>query len=91
MGLIGAGIGGLAGGGIGETVGKHYFGDAGASIGKQLGTAGGEFLGAMLPFKKGGRVKKTGPALVHKGEFILPKSVKPTKAQLAKVAKLHMK
>jgi hypothetical protein len=45
----------------------------------------------MLPFKKGGRVKKTGPALVHKGEFVLPASVKPTKSQLAKVAKLHMK
>lgn len=38
-------------------------------------------------FKNGGRVKKTGMALVHKGEFVLPVGVKPTKAQLKKVAK----
>lgn len=37
-------------------------------------------------FKKGGRVKRTGKALVHKGEYILPRGVKPTKAQVKKVA-----
>ena len=36
-------------------------------------------------FKKGGRVKRTGKAIVHKGEYILPKGVKPTKAQVKKV------
>lgn len=44
-------------------------------------------LGSSMIFKKGGRVKKTGVALVHKGEFVLPVGVKPTKAQLKKVAK----
>ena len=42
---------------------------------------------ALPRFKKGGRVKKTGKAILHKGEFILPVGVKPTKAQLKKVAK----
>ncbi len=47
---------------------------------------------AMMPrnpmkFKKGGRVKKTGKAILHKGEFVLPVGVKPTKAQMKKVAK----
>jgi hypothetical protein len=38
-------------------------------------------------FKKGGLVKKTGVAFVHKGEFVLPVGVKPTKAQIKQVAK----
>ena len=49
-------------------------------------TVGGA-LGDLAPFKKGGRVPRTGRALVHKGEYILPVGVAPTKAQKAKVAK----
>ena len=53
------------------------------------------YNGAMLPFKKGGRVKgpkgKAVKAIVHGGEYVLPASVKPTKAQKAAVAKLHKK
>jgi hypothetical protein len=41
---------------------------------------------ARSGFKKGGRVKKTGKAMLHKGEFVLPVGVKPTKAQIKKVA-----
>lgn len=39
-------------------------------------------------FKKGGKVMKTGLAVVHSGEYVLPKGVKPTKAQKKKVNKM---
>lgn len=42
-------------------------------------------------YKTGGKVKKTTMAKVHKGEYVLPVGVKPTKAQKAKVAKLKAK
>jgi hypothetical protein len=46
--------------------------------------------GHKLPeFKKGGKVKKTGPIMAHKGEYVLPASVKPTKKQMSKVSKLR--
>ncbi len=51
--------------------------------GEQVGSA----LGGLSGFKKGGRVKRTGKAVVHKGEYVLPVGVAPTKAQKAKVAK----
>ena len=55
---------------------------------KGIDTGGlGETVGGLAPFKKGGRVKKTGPIYAHKGEFVLPVGVAPTKAQKAKVAK----
>ena len=39
-----------------------------------FGTASGPGmrLGQLPAYKKGGTVKKTGPALVHKGEKIIP-------------------
>lgn len=81
MGLIGSQLGGIAGGALGQ----KYGGNVGGQIGKIAGTA----LGMAFPyFKEGGPVKKTGLAVVHKGEFVLPKSVKPTKAQKDAVAKL---
>jgi hypothetical protein len=42
-------------------------------------------------FKTGGRVKRTGLAKVHKSEYILPASVKPTKSQMSKVNALKRK
>lgn len=51
------------------------------------GEALGSALGGLSGFKNGGRVKRTGKALVHKGEYVLPVGVAPTKAQKAKVAK----
>lgn len=51
------------------------------------GEAVGSALGGLTGFKKGGRVKRTGIAKVHKGEYILPKGVAPTKAQKSKVEK----
>lgn len=73
--LLGQGVGALAGG---------LFGGKGRDVGAGIGGK----LGSLLPFKTGGPVKKTGPALIHKGEYILPANgPKPTKAQRAAVAK----
>jgi len=41
----------------------------------------------LSKLEKGGDVKKTGAVIVHKGEYMLPKGVKPTKAQRKAVAK----
>ena len=49
------------------------------------GCVGG--VGDLVAFEKGGHVKKTAPALVHAGEYVLPKGVKPTAAQKKAVAK----
>ena len=38
-------------------------------------------------FDEGGEVKKTQVAKVHKGEYVLPAGVKPTKGQRKAVAK----
>ena len=81
-------LGSIIGGSLGSAVGKHFGGDAGEKIGNVLGTVAGE---ALPWFKKGGAVKHTGIAKVHKGEYVLPKGEDPTKAQRAKVAKLHRK
>lgn len=79
--MIGAELGGTLGGALGQKFG----GSAGGEIGRVLGKVGG----GLIPwFKKGGKVTKTGPAMVHKGEYVLPANVKPTKAQKAAVAKL---
>lgn len=79
MGLIGSQLGGIAGGALGQ----KYGGNVGGQIGKIAGTA----LGMAFPyFKNGGAVKRTGKAIVHKGEYVLPANAKPTKAQRAIVA-----
>ena len=71
-GILGTGAGQLAGHGISNAIG----GKTGEVIGDVVSGLGTVF-GAMLPFKKGGKVKKTGPAYVHKGEVVLPvKTVK---------------
>ena len=78
--LVGSQIGGV----LGQAIGQKYGGKVGGDIGKIVGTAGGM---AFPYFKKGGKVSKTGLAMVHKGEYVLPSNVKPTKAQKAAVAK----
>jgi hypothetical protein len=77
---LGSLLGSAGGGAIGSFFGSPTLG---ASVG---GLLGGE-LGRMTGFKKGGRVKRTGKALVHKGEFVLPVGVAPTKAQKKAVKK----
>lgn len=87
MGIIGS----LLGQAGGNLIGGKFGGSAGASAGQQIGGV----LGGFLPFKKGGRVPgkvgKPVKALVHGGEYVLPAGVKPTKAQVAAVNKLHKK
>jgi outer membrane lipoprotein SlyB len=87
MGVIGGAIGSEGGSALGGLLGKRLGGRAGASAGKNIGRVAGGVMGGILPFKTGGKVKKTGLALVHKNEFVLPANAKPTKAQRAVVAK----
>lgn len=63
MGIFGKQAGKIAGRFLGGLVGNK-------KLGGKLGSMAGEEL---IPYKKGGVVKKTGPALVHKGELIVPK------------------
>jgi hypothetical protein len=94
MGVIGRKIGQFFGRGIGKFAGDKLGkftgigGEKGGNIGEDIG---GDVLGHLIPFKKGGHVKKTGPILAHKGEFILPKGVAPTKGQKARVFKKKTK
>lgn len=70
MGLLGSGVLGIAGGAAGQRLGQKYgLGTEGKAIGSLLGAAAGN----LLPFRSGGKVKKTGPALLHKGELVIPK------------------
>lgn len=78
---LGQGIGNFAG----QHLGKHT--GIGAEEGAKRGADIGAMIGDLLPFKKGGRVKRNTRALLHKGEFVLPKGVKPTKAQIKAVRK----
>lgn len=48
-------------------------------------------LPALLKLETGGKVKKTQMAMVHKNEYMLPASVKPTPAQVKKVNALKKK
>ena len=81
-------LGSLIGRGLGGALGNLVGGEKGKNIGSSIGGIGG----SLLPFKKGGPVKrKFQPALLHKGEFVLPKGVKPTKKQKKAVKKLRKK
>jgi hypothetical protein len=90
MGKVGKFIGHHLGGMIGHHAGKRlgkYTGihaERGKKIGETLGAIAGEHL---VPFKKGGKIKKNGKIYAHKGEFILPKGVSPTTHQLKVVKK----
>ena len=75
--------------GFGSLLGR-LAGTIGSALLPIKGVDGGELgsaLGGLTGFKNGGRVKRTGKALVHKGEYVLPVGVAPTKTQKAKVAK----
>ena len=91
MGVLGRKIGELVGGGLGRIAGKALdFKKRGAGAqqaGGDIGSTLGGLAGDLIPFKKGGRVRKTGKALLHKGEFVLPKGVPATKTQVKKVRK----
>lgn len=84
---LGAAAGKAIGGWAGKELGQHT--GMGQKEGQRVGEdIGGDILDFLIPFKKGGKVKKKMPALLHKGEFVLPARVKPTKAQIKAVKKL---
>ena len=90
MGRIGKFLGHHAGRFIGRLAGKKLgkYTGIGQERGGQIGSAVGGGLGEhLLPFKKGGRVKKNGKIIAHKGEFVLPHGVKPTTHQIKVVKK----
>jgi len=84
--LLGKALGGLAGKSIGKLAGNE-------DLGRGIGEGIGGFAGGLTGFKKGGRVKgvrgRPVPIMAHAGEYILPTSVKPTKAQVKAVNALH--
>ena len=91
MGVIGRALGSFLGGKIGKFAGRklgHLTG-MGEDKGEQTGKNVGEFLGNFVPFKKGGPVRKKTKAILHKGEYVLPAGVKPTRQQLAAVKRRH--
>jgi len=88
MGLLGSAIGGIAGGALGQGLGQKYGGNIGGQAGKDIGRIAGGALGSLLPFSRGGKVKKTGPALLHKGEMVIPaKHINKIPASLKKQMK----
>lgn len=90
MGKFGRFAGRHVGGFVGHHAGmklKHITG-VDEKKGKRVGEQVGAILGdALIPFKKGGKVKFKGAILAHKGEFMLPKGVKPTTHQIKLVRK----
>ena len=89
MGILSSQIGGFAGAGLGEALGKKFGGSIGQEAGKNIGRAVGTAAGAAIPyFKKGGMVHETGPAVVHKGELVVPrKYVKDVPKSIKKALK----
>ena len=89
MGAIGKKVLGFLGQKAGEWAGRRFGKYTGVGQGRG-GTAGmkiGETLGDLVPFKKGGRIGKTGKILAHKGEYLLPRKVRPTAKQIKAVRK----
>lgn len=46
-----------------------------------------DFIKKLKRFKKGGFLKNDGPIYAHRGEYVLPRGVKPTAAQMKLVNK----
>ena len=92
---IGSSLGSLAGSEAGSFIGRKTHSKLGGRIAggvlSSVGKVAGGIGGALLPFSHGGKVMATKgkqvPALIHGGEYVLPVSAKPTKAQMAIVAK----
>jgi len=89
--MFGSSLGRLGGGLIAHHIARKVGGNPDDA--RKIGESVGEVAGRLLPFKKGGKVKgKKGmpvAIMAHAGEYILPVSVKPTKAQKMAVKKLH--
>lgn len=96
LGGFGAGIGDAFEKGISNLYNENrgVFGEGGQNLIegfanklKGEGDRIGRTLGNLVRYKKGGRIKNTGPLFAHKGEYILPTGVKPTKQQIKMVNK----
>lgn len=76
VGAAGAAAGGYAGGKLGKAIGgrkgKIVGRVAGSIIGGHFGAAGGMLIPVIGSFKKGGKVKRTGAYILHKGEHVVP-------------------
>ena len=75
MGFLRQEIGYEVGGLIGEYVGNKF---KHKKTGQKIGSLVGKFAGLYVPFEKGGIVKppkgqKIQPAILHKGELVVPK------------------
>ena len=81
MGLIGSALGTVGG----SMLGGYLGGDTGKQAGGQIGG----ILGNLLPFKEGGKVAKTGPAYLHKGEMVVPKHLVKKVPKSVKMAMKH--
>jgi len=88
--MFGSALGRLLGGEGGKFIGKALGNE---DIGRSIGETVGGYGGGLLPFKKGGRIKgvkgRPVPIMAHAGEYVLPSSIKPTKAQIKAVNALH--
>ena len=70
MGFVGQELGNEIDGLIGGYVGNKF---KHKKTGQKIGSLVGKIGGSYLPFKNGGYVNKTQPALLHKGELVVPK------------------
>lgn len=83
MGVV-AKLGGLAGGAAGAAaggaLGRKIYGKKGQEVGRKFGKAMGKSAGSAIAksipiigsFKKGGKVRRTGAYILHKGEHVIP-------------------
>lgn len=80
---------GVAGGIAGGIAGKELASRLGASalVGDIAGGLGSAIGGFLSPFATGGAVKRDTKVILHKGEYVLPRGVKPTSIQRKAVAK----
>lgn len=89
MGHIGKKVLGYLGQKAGEWAGRKFgkYTGIGQGRGGSAGMKIGEVLGDLVPYKRGGRIKRTGKILAHKGEYLLPRKVRPSSKQIKAVRK----
>lgn len=75
-GMAGSYVGAKIGGAVGRVAsgkkGARYGKIAGKLIGGYAASEGAKMIPIIGSFKKGGRVKRTGAYLLHKGEHVVP-------------------
>ena len=61
------------------------------STGRDLMEAGAENRITPVAYKRGGKVRRTGPAIVHKGERVIPAGKRKKVERLMKKSKMRMR